>query len=395
MNISDAQQVLLRTHLAALRAHTRANGMYLESGPGIGKSDSAFQETEQLAHALGEPAGITQFMLATISSVDVRGFMLPVPIKSSDGKTRGMDTIFSTPPWFPLPANTWVVTPDGKWYRPGLWDGELPRIGNLFLDEFAQAEDEVKKPAAELIYKGNVGTCTLPDGWRVIAAGNRVSDRSGVMRELMFLVNRRCRLSIDPSLPAWLEWANRQPPQNRPHYLTMSFAQKNPDIVFKDAVPDTTDPFCTPRTLCLMNADLMSLRSDEDVVKDRMPLDHIAREVAAGWIGDGSAAQFFTHLKYADQLPDIEDIEKDPTKAKLPDGRDAQMVCAYMLAHNVTEPNAGNVIKYLTRLNIEMQVLAIRAISAQGSERSKAIVVQPGYMSWLQKNKDLLIASRS
>jgi len=391
MNLEDAKTVMVRTHLAALKQEHRANGLYLESGPGIGKSEGAFQATEQLAKTLGEPAAITQFMLATISSVDVRGFMLPVK-----GANGSLDTIFSIPPWFPTLANISVVEPNGKWHKPGTWTGTVPRVGNLFLDEFAQAEDEIKKPAAELIYKGNVGTCTLPDGWRVIAAGNRVTDRSGVLRELMFLVNRRCRLSIDASLPAWLDWASRQDDKDRPHYLTMSFAQKNPDLVFRDSVPEGTDPFCTPRTLCLMDKDLAALRSEADVDHDRLPLDGIAREVAAGWIGQGAAAQFYTHLKYADQLPDISDIEKDPAKAKCPDGRDAQMVCGYMLAHNVNEKNAGAILRYMNRLNIEMQVLTIRAISApQQENRTKAIVVQPEYIQWLMKNRDLLTASRS
>lgn len=388
MNIEDAKTVMTRTHVAALKSNHRANGLYLESGPGIGKSDGAFQATAHLAHMMNEPAGITQFMLATISSVDVRGFMLPV--KSGDS----LDTIFSTPPWFPTVANSWVVEPDGTWHRPGTWKHTLPRIGNLFLDEFAQAEEEVKKPAAELIYKGNVGTCELPLGWRVIAAGNRVSDRSGVMRELMFLVNRRCRLSIDASLPAWLDWASRQVPENRPHYLTISFAQKNPDLVFRDKVPDGTDPFATPRTLCLMDKDLMALRSDEDILHDRLPMDGIAREVCAGWIGDGTAAQFWTHLKYADQLPDIEDIEKDPAKAKLPAGKDAQMVAAYMLAHHVKEKNAAAILKYLGRMHIEMQVLAVRALTAQ-QERAKAVVIHPEYISWIKKNSELIYASNS
>jgi hypothetical protein len=388
MDIAAAQQVMLRTHIAALKNNTRANGIYLESGPGIGKSDGTFQLAEMMAKAINEPVGLVVEMLATYSSVDVRGFMLPIKGE------QGLDTVWSTPSWYPKLANTKVVEPNGTWHELGEWKEVLPRVGYVFLDEFAQAEDEVKKPAAELIYKGQVGTTVLPQGWRVIAAGNRTSDRSGVLRELMFIVNRRCKLSIDASLPAWLDWANRQRPDNRPHYLTISFAQKNPDLVFRDSVPEGTDPFCTPRTLCLLDKDLAALRTPEDISQDRLPTDSISREVAAGWIGPGSAAQFFTHLKYADQLPDIEDIEKDPAKAKCPDGRDAQMVCSYMLAHNVNEQNAGNIIKYLGRMQIEMQVLAVRAISAQ-QERAKAIVVQPGYMQWLQKHKDLLIASQS
>lgn len=389
MNINEAKQVLTRTHLAALKQGRRANGMELKSGPGVGKTDGVFQETAELAHAIDEPVGLVPFMLATISSVDVQGFMLPV--KSSEGS---LDSTFSTPPWMPTKANTIVFEPDGTIHQAGTWTGPIPRVGNLFLDEFGQAEDEVKKPAAELLYKGNVGTKRLPDLWRVVAASNRLSDRSGVMRELMFIVNRKCTLNVDAHLPSWLEWANARPPESRPHYLSISFAQKNPDLVFRDAVPPGSDPFCTPRTLCLLDQDLAALRSDKDVRADRLPTDDIAREVAAGWIGGGEAAQFFTHLKYADELPDVADIERDPKKAKLPANKDAQMVCGYMLAHNVNDKNAPQMMAYIERLNIEMQVLAVRAVTAQ-QDRARHIVNTQAFTHWLKNNKDLLIASRS
>lgn len=389
MNINEAKLVLLRTHVAALAHGRRANGMQLESGPGIGKTDGVHQETMDLARATGEPAGLVVFMLATISSVDVQGFMLPQ--KSAEGT---LDSTFSTPPWMPTKANTIVYEPDGTMHAAGTWTHAIPRVGNLFLDEFGQAEDEVKKPAAELLYKGNVGTKHLPPLWRVVAASNRLSDRSGVMRELMFIVNRRCKLSIEANLPAWLEWANARPPETRPHYLSLSFAQKNPDLVFRDAVPPGSDPFCTPRTLCLLDQDLAALRSDKDIKADRLPTDDIAREVAAGWIGGGEAAQFFTHLRYADELPDISEIEKDPGKAKLPPNKDAQMVCGYMLAHNVNDKNASQMMAYIRRLNIEMQVLAVRAVTAQ-QDRARHIVNTVGFTNWLKDHKDLLIASRS
>ena len=389
MNITESKQVLLRTHMAAIERGHRASGMHLVSGPGIGKSDGVRQETEELARALGQPCGLVVFMLATISSVDVRGFLLPQ--KGADGR---IDSTFSTPPWFPSRANTQVVEPNGTWHAEGTWDGAFPDAGNLFLDEFSQAEDDVKKPAAELVYKGSVGTTHLQPMWRVVSAGNRLSDRSGVLRELMFLVNRRCQLNIDASCPAWLEWANAQPPGLRPHYLAMSFAQKNPDLVFKQAVPPGSDPFCTPRTLCMLNQDLMALRSDQDRRTDRFPTDALAREVAAGWIGANETAQLFTHIKYADELPDMADIERDPRKAKLPPNRDAQMVCGYMLAHNVNEKNAAPVMNYIERLNIEMQVLAVRAVTAQ-QDRALAVTSTKEFTKWLVANRDLLVASRS
>ena len=128
---------------------------------------------------------------------------------------------------------------------------------------------------------------------------------------------------------------------------------------------------------------------------DRLPLDNIAREVAIGRIGAASAAQpCYTHLKYAEELPEVSDIEKDPTKAKLPANNDAQMVCGYMLAHNVTEKNAPKILGYMKRLKIEMQVLAVRAITAQ-QDRAAHVLGTPEFTAWLKVNKDLLVASKS
>lgn len=384
MNLTEAKCVLLQTHLSALERRERASGMHMMSGPGIGKSDSIMQYAADLAEKVDEPVGVVVFMLATISSVDVRGFLLP-----SKGANGTIDSVFSTPPWFPTQANTTVVEPDGTIHRAGTWQGPVPNVGILALDEFSQADEDIQKSAAELLYKGSVGTTHLPPMWRVVSAGNRTSDRSGAVRELRFLTNRRCQLSIDPHLPSWLEWANAQPPETRPHYLSISFAQKNPDLVFRDAVPAGSDAFCTPRTLCLMDKDLRALSTNRDVI----PITPLARELAAGWIGAGESAQYWTHLRYFDELPDISDIERDPDKAKLPPNKDAQMVCGYMLAHNVTGKNAPTVIRYVERLNIEMQVLAFSAIMQQKA-RSSHIVSSNGFVKWVTKHKDLLAAAR-
>jgi hypothetical protein len=389
MNVNEAKQVMLRTHLAAIKAGYRATGIHLESGPGIGKSDGVFQYTGDLARAVNQPVGLVTFMLATIESVDVRGFMIPT--KADEGASSP-GTVFSIPPWYPTRRTVTVITPDGKVYRPGEWSSDIPEIGVEFLDEFSQADDSVKKPAAELIYKGEVGTCRLPPLWRVVSAGNRMSDRSGVARELMFIVNRRSKLTIEPSLPAWRSHVTSLPDEQQPHYLTLSFAEKHPEVVFKDSVPASTDQFCTPRSLLFADRDLRALRSDEDVARNRLPVDPLARETAAGAIGQGAAAQFFSHLKYADELPDIADIIKAPDKAKVPANNDAQMVAGYMLAANITEKSAAPIVDYMRRLKIEMQVLTVRAMTANDKKRSIVITV-PALTRWLSDNKDLLLAA--
>jgi hypothetical protein len=379
---------MLATHLASLELGERANAIELKSGPGVGKSTTVWDMCALMAVKLNKPIGLVIEMLATIESVDVRGFMLPF----RDPVTNTASTMFTMPPWMPVTATTIVFTPDGSIFDRGMWNGPVPDVGVLFLDEFGQAGDAVKKAAAELILSGGVGDKKLPTGWRVIAASNRLTDRSGVIRPLTFITNRRMEILVDADVETWMAWANNQPVERRPHHFTISFAAKQPDLVFRDAVPPGDEPFCTPRSLVLMDRDLKALRSDEDRRLDRMPLDGIARECCKGWIGGGESAQFYTHLKYGEQIPDIKDIERDPAKAKLPPGRDGQMVCAYMLSANVHEKNVEKVIDYILRMNVEMQVLFVKACMPH-REKAALFATTGKYGAWLMKHKDTLIAA--
>src|SRR6187401_1287120 len=105
MNLEQAKQVAVRTHMAALGMGVRANSMEWKSGPGIGKSSTVEDVCAELARLLDQPVGLTIMMLATIQSVDVRGFMLPT--KKANGT---LGTQFSEPPWMPVRDNTIVFT---------------------------------------------------------------------------------------------------------------------------------------------------------------------------------------------------------------------------------------------------------------------------------------------
>src|SRR5262249_6532631 len=147
----QAKEVLLQTHLRAIARGIRASGYVMESPPGIGKSEGTFQYIEALCRHLNEPVGLVQFMLTTITSPDVRGFMLP--LKTEPGQP--LRTVFSVPPWYPTKANIWVCAPPAsadaevEWSPPGTWTEDVPDVGGVFLDEWGQADEEVKKPAAE------------------------------------------------------------------------------------------------------------------------------------------------------------------------------------------------------------------------------------------------------
>jgi hypothetical protein len=279
---------------------------------------------------------------------DVRGFGLPD--KDTDGN-RIMT--FTLPPW-------------------SVKKGE-PQYGILFLDELGQASHDVQKPAAELLLHRRVGQYQLPPGWIVVAASNREADRSGVLRELAFITNRRMVINIEPNLDAWVDWAEK----TNVHPLAIAFARHKPGIVFADKVPEKSGPFCTPRSLVMAS----ELIGEEDMAT--------FTECACGLIGEGAAGEFVAFLRVAEQLPKFEDIVKDPTGVPVPTRPDASYAAMQMIAHRVCEKTAVSAFRYLSRMAKEFQVAGLRGTF----NRVPSVVRSPDFAAWLRDNKQLVMAA--
>src|ERR1700744_5401677 len=126
MNISEAKQVLMRTHLGSLRHGLRASAYHLESGPGVGKSDAMAQYAYNFCLALNEPVGFVPFMLASITSPDVKGFMMPAKRVNAETGDTSYDTVFTTAPWYPCRENMIVFEPNEAYDRSK--PDETPRV---------------------------------------------------------------------------------------------------------------------------------------------------------------------------------------------------------------------------------------------------------------------------
>jgi hypothetical protein len=65
-----------------------------------------------------------------------------------------------------------------------------------------------------------------------------------------------------------------------------------------------------------------------------------------------------------------------------------------MLAHHVTQDNADKLLQYVERLNVEMQVLAVKTMTGN-QQRSPHVQNTRRFTNWLLKHKDVFIASRT
>jgi MoxR-like ATPase len=141
---------------------------YVWGSPGVGKSSVV----RQAADALG------------LDLVDLRVTLLdPVDLR---GRPRlADDSCVWVPPAF------------------------LPRggAGVLFLDELAQAPPLVQAACLQLTLDRRLGEYALPDGWSVVAAGNRAEDRAGGHRPITPLLNRFVHLDLEVDAEEWQRWA--------------------------------------------------------------------------------------------------------------------------------------------------------------------------------------------
>jgi hypothetical protein len=145
-----------------------------------------------------------------------------------------------------------------------------------------------------------------------------------------------------------------------------------------------------------MDKDLRGIRTPAQIqAGELLDLnDPIAHECVASWIGPGSAGQYLAHLKYADQLPDPDEIIADPMTAKLPPRQDGQMVCVFKLVEHIDEDNAAAFLTYIARMHQDMGVLAVTTLN-RDPVRARYIFPLAEYRDYQRKNKNVLLAANS
>lgn len=340
----------------------------LESVPGIGKSDFVHQLVAKLSARDGEEWGFSKCFLATQQPTDLIGLQF-----KGMREWEGGEQVAVSDPTVPL----WQITQTGK----PTW---MYKRGILFLDEYGQGEPDTKRASAELLLNKQLGPWKLGGakynaGWGVIAASNRAKDRSGVTKSFDFIINRRNLYSVTPSVEAWTDWANA----NGVTPLTIAFANQNPSIVFSDEVPEKQGPWCSPRSLCMMD-NKMKVKQAR---LGHFPDDAKTIEGAMGLIG-ATAAQYFAFVRLEKEMPKFETIIKDPMGAKVPTKPDAMMLIVFNLAHRVSAQTLKPVIQYIERMNKEFAVTFAKA----ACKRNHALVLDPAMRQWSASNASLMAA---
>ncbi|HJD97944.1 AAA family ATPase [Mailhella massiliensis] len=311
--------------------------VFLWGAPGVGKSEVVAGVARSLGYELRDIRAVL------LDPVDLRG----IPRITAAGET--------------------------EWCPPSfLPDARSGQKGILFLDELNAAPPLVQAACYQLILDGRIGEYVLPEGWVVVAAGNREKDRAVTHRMPSALSNRMVHLEFDVSLDDWLEWAAQA--GIRPEVT--AFLRFRPALLHDFDPQSSARAFASPRSWSFVS----------DILKAG-PERAVEYDLVRGAVGDGAAAEFMGFLAVWRELPSVEEVLSAPETAKVPGEPAALYAVSEALASFLSRENLARVLAYLERLPVEFGVLCLR----RGVCRDQGLVESPAFASWAQKHADVLL----
>lgn len=320
--------------------------IYLEEGiptfwwgpPGVGKSEVVHQI------ARDRKGGLVDFRAILRDTVDMRGVPMP-DLKS--GTTK----------WLP-PDELPNEKRDGK-------------TGILFLDELNAAHPQVQAACFGLVLDRKLGDYRLPDGWQIIAAGNRQSDRSAAQRMPRALANRFAHIEVEANAEVWIrDYGNFHCDP-----VVTGFIHYRKELIHKMDVDDERK-FPTPRAWERVSR-----------AYQRLP-NHLLFSGVEALVGEGPAAEFVGFVKTYRDLPDLDDIISKPTKAPVPEEPSALYAVASALSRMATRDNIGNIMTYAQRFpEPEYEIV----VMMDATSRDAAITKTKAYGEFVVRHKNVQI----
>lgn len=320
--------------------------------PGVGKSQAVRQIAKRLEQT-GKKIAVTDVRLLLFNPIDLRG----IPTANAD-KTLAV------------------------WLKPQIFrmDESENTVNILFLDEISAAPQSVQAAAYQITLDRTVGEHRLPDNCIVMAAGNRMTDKSVTYRMPKALSNRLLHIEVESSFASWRRWAVESGINEK--VLGFLAFRSTYLMGFDPAVDDLA--FATPRSWEMVSNLLNNINPDVDAI---YPL-------IAGLVGTGVAIEFRTWTKVYKDLPSVEDIfnGKQP---HMPTGTDAlyalcSTMTAYARAHKDDLRRITNSITYADRMPPDFSTVLLRDYMYIERDYKLKLMQIPQFSRWLSTKGSLL-----
>lgn len=328
--------------------------LFIWGGAGVGKSS--------IIKSVADDLGIDfiDFRLSQREPVDMRG--LPVPNKENH-------------------TVEWYVTSD--------FPVDKNSKGIILFDELPTADVSLQVAAFEIILDRRLGKLySLPNGWYVIAAGNRTTDKAGAKTILSPLANRFLHLEVNPNTEDWTKWGQR----HDIHPAVIGFITFRNEFLFHMEGENLERGWPSPRSWERVSH---ILKLYEHLGTDNT----ILRKLVYGLIGNRAGVEFMEFYRMNTQFDNVLDYMLDPNKKiNIPERSDMKYALVasmnYLLWRGVNDDDQEKRIDGFFRICMELPadfaaLAMISAITGNGT-REKAyygerIFHNSHYKEWAKK----------
>ncbi|MBO5313402.1 MAG: AAA family ATPase [Clostridia bacterium] len=284
LSVDDTVKTLSQTYISAIETATPFRyvpAVMLWGPPGVGKSQAIRQVATKISDATGKRCNVTDVRLLLFNPIDLRG----IPTANAE-KTLAI------------------------WLKPQIFqmdEGE-DVVNILFLDEISAAPQSVQAAAYQITLDRIIGEHKLPENCIVIAAGNRITDKSVAYKMPKALANRLCHIEVESNFESWKRWAISSGVSPK----VVGFLSFRHDYLIENESSTDNLAFPTPRSWEMVSRLLNMSGQDENRVYSMI----------CGCIGSGIASEFCSWCRVFSSLPSIEDIFTGRCRT-VPKGTDA------------------------------------------------------------------------
>lgn len=316
--------------------------------PGVGKSEVVDQiATEQESE-------LRDVRMNLMDPTDIKGF--PVPNMEEN------EMQWLRPDFLPPMLTRQEIKISAKKTEVQLLPNDSKGI--LFLDELNQAPPAVQAASYQLLLDRRIGKYKLPEGWGMVAAGNRETDRANAQRMPSALSLRLIHLDYDVNVDDWCDWALGQ--GERVPVELLSFIRFRPELLHKFDNAQRVSP--NPRSWVICG-DITNKQLDPE----------IELAMFSGTVGEAAAGEYKAFLQIHRELPSIDSILMDPEGTDVSKMPAVKFAITAALAARTSVDNFGRCIKYMERLGPEWTVTYVRDAQRR---TNKAITTTREYLKF-------------
>ncbi len=267
-----------------------------------------------------------------------------------------------------------------EWAIPALLP-DLKRHGNrgiLFLDEITSAPPSVSAAAYQLILDRRLGEYKVPDGWAIIAAGNRQGDRGVTYTMPAPLANRFSHFELEVHLDDWVAWAYK----NAIDEKVIAFLRFRPELLFDFDPAHNPVAFPSPRSWEFAHRALQKFSDFPDLLLGALQ----------ACVGSAAGIELNAFIIHLDNMPNLDAILRGEA-VSIPDEIDLQYAIAAALVGRAIRAEDKQV--YGQILNFARQFksreMGVMLVSDLQRAIGSVLFEVPEFAQWAQAIGDIML----